>query len=123
MVVAYSTMSQLGYMVMACGLGAYSAGMYHLLTHGPSRHFCFGLRLGHHRAASRTGHASHGRPEDKLPVTYWTFLVGSLALAGFPLTAGFFSKGRSAGLLLVGRASGSGPHHLRIGDGRFDRLL
>ena len=92
-VVAYSTMSQLGYMVMACGLGAYSAGMYHLLTHGAFKALLF-LGCGsviialHHEQDMR----HMGGLKDKLPITYWTFLVGSLALAGFPLTAGFFSK-------------------------------
>lgn len=92
-VVAYSTMSQLGYMVMACGLGAYSAGMYHLLTHGAFKALLF-LGCGsviialHHEQDMRR----MGGLKDKLPLTYWTFLVGSLALAGFPLTAGFFSK-------------------------------
>jgi NADH-quinone oxidoreductase subunit L len=92
-VVAYSTVSQLGYMVMACGLGAYSAGMYHLLTHGAFKALLF-LGCGsviialHHEQDMR----HMGGLKDKLPVTYWTFIVGSLALAGFPLTAGFFSK-------------------------------
>ncbi len=92
-VVAYSTVSQLGYMVMACGLGAYAAGMYHLLTHGAFKALLF-LGCGsviialHHEQDMRR----MGGLKDKLPVTYWTFLVGSLALAGFPLTSGFFSK-------------------------------
>jgi len=92
-VVAYSTMSQLGYMIMACGLGAYAAGMYHLLTHGAFKALLF-LGCGsviialHHEQDMRR----MGGLKDKLPITYWTFVVGSLALAGFPLTAGFFSK-------------------------------
>lgn len=92
-VVAYSTMSQLGYMMMACGLGAYAAGMYHLLTHGAFKALLF-LGCGsviialHHEQDMR----HMGGLKAKLPVTYWTFLIGSLALAGFPLTAGFFSK-------------------------------
>ena len=92
-IVAYSTVSQLGYMVMACGLGAYAAGMYHLLTHGAFKALLF-LGCGsviialHHEQDMRR----MGGLKDKLPVTYWTFLVGSLALAGFPLTSGFFSK-------------------------------
>ena len=92
-VVAYSTMSQLGYMVMACGLGAYGAGMYHFLTHGAFKALLF-LGCGsviialHHEQDIRR----MGGLKDKLPITYWTFVVGSLALAGFPLTAGFFSK-------------------------------
>jgi len=92
-VVAYSTVSQLGYMVMACGLGAYASGMYHLLTHGSFKALLF-LACGsviialHHEQDMR----HMGGLKDKLPITYWTFVIGSLALAGFPLTAGFFSK-------------------------------
>jgi NADH-quinone oxidoreductase subunit L len=92
-VVAYSTMSQLGYMMMACGLGAYAAGMYHLMTHGAFKALLF-LGCGsviialHHEQDMRR----MGGLKDRLPITYWTFVVGSLALAGFPLTAGFFSK-------------------------------
>jgi NADH-quinone oxidoreductase subunit L len=92
-IVAYSTVSQLGYMMMACGLGAYAAGMYHLLTHGAFKALLF-LGCGsviialHHEQDMR----HMGGLKNKLPVTYWTFVVGSLALAGFPFTAGFFSK-------------------------------
>jgi NADH-quinone oxidoreductase subunit L len=92
-VVAYSTVSQLGYMIMACGLGAYAAGMYHLLTHGAFKALLFLgcgsviIALHHEQDMQRMGGL-----KDKLPVTYWTFVVGSLALAGFPLTSGFFSK-------------------------------
>ncbi len=92
-IVAYSTVSQLGYMVMACGLGAYAAGMYHLLTHGAFKALLF-LAAGsviialHHEQDIRR----MGGLKDKLPTTYWTMVIGSLALAGFPLTRGFFSK-------------------------------
>jgi len=92
-VVAYSTVSQLGYMIMACGLGAYAAGIYHLLTHGAFKALLF-LGCGsviialHHEQDMR----HMGGLKDKMPVTYWTFVIGSLALSGFPLTAGFFSK-------------------------------
>ncbi len=103
-IVAYSTLSQLGYMMMACGLGGYIAGMYHLLTHGAFKALLF-LGCGaviialHHEQDMR----HMGGLKDKLPVTYWTFVIGSLALAGFPLTAGFFSKDE---LLLVSWMSG-----------------
>jgi len=105
-IVAWSTVSQLGYMMMACGLGAYAAGIYHLLTHGAFKallFLCCGsviIALHHEQDMRRMGGL-----KDKLPVTYWTFVIGSLALAGFPLTAGFFSKDEilvsawSAGLL------------------------
>ena len=92
-VVAYSTVSQLGYMIMACGLGAYASGMYHLLTHGAFKALLF-LGCGSVIIALHHEQDMHrmGGLKDKLPVTYWTFVVGSLALAGFPLTSGFFSK-------------------------------
>jgi NADH-quinone oxidoreductase subunit L len=92
-VVAYSTVSQLGYMVMACGVGGYAAGIYHLLTHGAFKALLF-LGCGsviialHHEQDMRR----MGGLKRQLPITYWTFVIGSLALAGFPLTAGFFSK-------------------------------
>ncbi|MEW6323914.1 MAG: NADH-quinone oxidoreductase subunit L [Nitrospirota bacterium] len=92
-IVAYSTVSQLGYMFMAAGVGAYAAGMYHLLTHGAFKALLF-LGCGsviialHHEQDIRR----MGGLKDALPVTHWTMLIGSLALAGFPLTAGFFSK-------------------------------
>ncbi|MEK9172209.1 MAG: NADH-quinone oxidoreductase subunit L, partial [Nitrospirota bacterium] len=92
-VVAYSTVSQLGYMMMACGLGAYAAGMYHLLTHGAFKALLF-LGCGsviialHHEQDMR----KMGGLKDKLPITYWTMVIGSLALAGIPGFSGFFSK-------------------------------
>ncbi len=104
-IVAYSTVSQLGYMMMACGLGAYAAGIYHLLTHGAFKALLF-LGCGsviialHHEQDMRR----MGGLKDKLPITYWTFVIGSLALAGFPLTAGFFSKDA---LLLASWSSGT----------------
>ncbi|GJL55768.1 MAG: NADH-quinone oxidoreductase subunit L [Nitrospirales bacterium] len=103
-VVAYSTMSQLGYMIMACGLGGYVEGIYHLLTHGAFKALLF-LGCGsviialHHEQDMRR----MGGLKNTLPITYWTFVIGSLALAGFPLTSGFFSKDA---LLLVAWMSG-----------------
>jgi NADH-quinone oxidoreductase subunit L len=111
-VVAYSTVSQLGYMMMACGVGAYAAGMYHLLTHGAFKALLF-LGCGsviialHHEQDMR----HMGGLKDKLPVTYWTFVVGSLALAGFPLTSGFFSKDD---ILVSTWSSGSLGHVLAV---------
>ena len=103
-VVAYSTMSQLGYMIMACGLGGYVEGIYHLLTHGAFKALLFLgcgsviIALHHEQDMQRMGGL-----KDKLPVTYWTFVIGSLALAGFPLTSGWFSKDQ---LLVVAWMSG-----------------
>ncbi|MCP9438690.1 MAG: NADH-quinone oxidoreductase subunit L [Nitrospira sp.] len=119
-VVAYSTVSQLGYMIMACGLGAYVSGMYHLLTHGAFKALLF-LGCGsviialHHEQDMR----NMGGLKDKLPITYWTFVVGSLALAGFPLTAGFFSKDD---LLVAAWSSGSLGQALAIA-GLFTALM
>src|SRR2546429_2891676 len=92
-IVAYSTVSQLGYMMMACGLGAYTAGIYHLLTHGAFKALLFLgsgsviIALHHEQDIRRMGGL-----KDKLPITYWTFVIGSLALAGVPLNGRFFSK-------------------------------
>ena len=103
-VVAYSTMSQLGYMVMACGLGGYVEGIYHLLTHGAFKALLF-LGCGsviialHHEQDMRR----MGGLKEKLPITYWTFVIGSLSLAGFPFTSGWFSKDQ---LLVVAWMSG-----------------
>jgi NADH-quinone oxidoreductase subunit L len=92
-IIAYSTCSQLGYMFVAMGLGAYSVGMFHLFTHAFFKALLF-LGSGsvilamHHEQDIR----HMGGLKDKLPFTYWTMLVGTLALTGFPLTAGYFSK-------------------------------
>ncbi|NNC43730.1 MAG: NADH-quinone oxidoreductase subunit L [Acidimicrobiia bacterium] len=91
-VLAYSTVSQLGYMVAAMGAGAYTAGLFHLFTHAFFKSLLF---LG----AGSVIHAVHsnnmsdmGGLRKYMPTTFWTFGIGSLALAGFPLLAGFFSK-------------------------------
>jgi NADH-quinone oxidoreductase subunit L len=92
-VLAYSTVSQLGYMFLAMGVGAFGAGIFHLYTHA---FFKACLFLG----SGAVIHALHGEQDLRnmgglkagLPITYWTFLVGSLAIAGVPGLAGFFSK-------------------------------
>src|SRR6266852_9427923 len=92
-IIAYSTCSQLGYMFVAMGAGAYSVGMFHLFTHASFKALLF-LGSGsviiamHHEQDIRR----MGGLKDKIPFTYWTMLVGTLALTGFPLTAGYFSK-------------------------------
>ncbi len=122
-VLAYSTVSQLGFMVAAVGMGAYVAGLFHLVTHAFFKALLFlssgsvilGVERGHHPLEEDTGHHDddshgdehsddHGEPFDpqdmrnmgglrkKMPVTFWVFLTGALALSGiFPL-AGFWSK-------------------------------
>jgi len=92
-IVAYSTCSQLGYMFVAMGSGAYSIGMFHLFTHAFFKALLF-LGCGsvilamHHEQDIR----NMGGLWRKIPFTYATMLIGTLALTGFPFTAGFFSK-------------------------------
>jgi NADH-quinone oxidoreductase subunit L len=116
-VLAYSTISQLGFMVAAVGMGAYVAGMFHLVTHAFFKALLFlsagsvilGLERGHHHAAHHHGHGSHAddHPEETfdpgdmrnmgglrktMPVTFWVYMIGTLALAGIFPFAGFWSK-------------------------------
>ena len=92
-ILAYSTLSQLGYMVMAVGLAAPTAAMYHLTTHAFFKALLF---LG----AGSVIHAMHHEQEiwkmgglkSKVPTTFWTFMVGTLALCGLPPFSGFYSK-------------------------------
>jgi len=92
-IVAYSTCSQLGYMFVAMGVGAYSVGMFHLFTHAFFKALLF---LG----SGSVIHAMHheqdirhmGGLRKKIPFTYWMMVIGTLALTGFPFTAGYFSK-------------------------------
>ncbi|HSK22459.1 MAG TPA: NADH-quinone oxidoreductase subunit L [Egicoccus sp.] len=91
-VLAYSTVSQLGYMVAALGVGGYTAGIFHLFTHGFFKALLF-LGSGSLIHAVHSNNMSDmGGMRKYMPHTFWTFIVGSLALAGFPMTAGFFSK-------------------------------
>jgi len=92
-IVAYSTISQLGYMMLACGLGAYTAGIFHLLTHGAFKALLFlGCGSVIHALGQEQDLRRMGGLRVHLPVTYWTFLAGVVALAGLPPFAGFFSK-------------------------------
>ncbi|MSO30187.1 MAG: NADH-quinone oxidoreductase subunit L [Acidobacteria bacterium] len=92
-VLAYSTVSQLGLMFLAMGMGAFGAGIFHLYTHAFFKALLF---LG----SGAVIHALHGEQDIRnmgglkpyLPITYWTFLIGSLAIAGVPFLSGFFSK-------------------------------
>ena len=92
-VLAYSTVSQLGYMFLACGVGAYAAGMFHVFTHAFFK-ACLFLGSGAviHAMGGEQDVRKMGGLKSKLPITYWTFLVATLAIAGIPPLAGFFSK-------------------------------
>ncbi|MFW6042130.1 MAG: NADH-quinone oxidoreductase subunit L [Chloroflexota bacterium] len=104
-VLAYSTISQLGYMVAAIGIGAYVAAAFHLITHAFFKALLFlgsgSIIHGMEHGANEV-HDHHTDPQDmmnmgglrhKMPVTFWTFVIGGFALSGFPfITAGFWSK-------------------------------
>ena len=92
-VLAYSTVSQLGYMFLAMGVGAYTAGIFHLYTHAFFKALLFlGSGAVIHALAGEQDIRNMGGLRKELPITYWTFLIGSLAIAGVPLLSGFFSK-------------------------------
>jgi len=124
-VLAYSTISQLGFMVAAVGMGAYTAGMFHLITHAFFKALLFlsagsvilGLERGHHYGEAHVHHGDKGRKKKKevahtqpvevfdpgdmrnmgglrktMPVTFWLYIIGTLALAGIFPFAGFWSK-------------------------------
>jgi NADH-quinone oxidoreductase subunit L len=117
-VLAYSTVSQLGFMVAAVGMGAYAAGMFHLVTHAFFKallflgsgsvilavergHHPIGEDAKHHKKAKHDDHGHAFDPQDmrnmgglrtRIPWTFWTYMMGTLALAGIPPLSGFFSK-------------------------------
>jgi NADH-quinone oxidoreductase subunit L len=115
-VIAYSTLSQLGYMTVALGASAYNAGIFHLMTHAFFKALLF-LAAGsvimamHHEQDMR----KMGGLRKYLPVTYWTCLVGCLALIGFPGTSGFFSKD----LLIDAVAAVAATHRVGAGYAYF----
>src|SRR5690348_1033973 len=92
-IVAYSTCSQLGYMFVAMGVGAYSVGMFHLFTHAFFKALLFLgsgsviIAMHHEQDIRMMGGLRH-----RIPFTYWTMVIGTLALTGFPFTAGYYSK-------------------------------
>jgi NADH-quinone oxidoreductase subunit L len=92
-VLAYSTVSQLGYMFLGCGVGAYAAGIFHLMTHAFFKGLLF-LAAGSviHAMGGEQNMMKMGGLRKHIPVTYWTMLIATLAIAGIPGFAGFFSK-------------------------------
>jgi NADH-quinone oxidoreductase subunit L len=118
-VLAYSTISQLGYMIMGLGVGAYTAGFFHLTTHAM---FKAGLFLGSGSVIHAMHHALHhqgdhqtdaqdirnmGGLRKRMPITFWTFVIYTLAISGVPLTSGFLSKDEIlAGTLAFGGFTG-----------------
>ena len=119
-VVAYSTLSQLGYMTVALGVSAYSAAVFHLMTHAFFKALLF-LAAGsviiamHHEQDIR----KMGGLKKYLPITYWTSLVGSLALIGFPGLSGFFSKDAIIEAVRHSTIAGSGLAYYAVLSGVF----
>ena len=92
-ILAYSTVSQLGYMFVGVGVGAYASGVFHLVTHAFFKGLMF-LTAGSvmHAMANELDMRKMGGLKAKMPITHWTFLIGALAIAGFPFLSGFWSK-------------------------------
>jgi NADH-quinone oxidoreductase subunit L len=90
---AYSTISQLGYMFLGCGAGVFAAGIFHLMTHACFKALLF-LCAGSvmHALSGELDMRKMGGLRHKMPTTYWTFLIATLAISGVPFLAGFFSK-------------------------------
>ena len=110
-ILAYSTVSQLGYMFLGVGVGAYASGVFHLVTHAFFKGLMF-LTAGSvmHAMANELDMRKMGGLRSKMPITHWTFLVGALAIAGFPFLSGFWSKDE-----ILHSAWGSSPIIYAIG--------
>ena len=92
-VLAYSTVSQLGYMFVAMGVGAFAAGAFHLMTHAFFKALLFlGSGAVIHAMAGEQNMLKMGDLKKHMPITFWTMMIGTLAIAGIPPFAGFFSK-------------------------------
>jgi NADH-quinone oxidoreductase subunit L len=117
-VLAYSTISQIGYMFIGCGVGAYAAGMFHLVTHAFFKSLLF-LAAGSviHALGGEQDMRRMGGLRKDLPVTYPVFLVGALAIAGVPFLSGFFSKDA------ILAAAFAGGHYVIYGLGLAGAIL
>jgi NADH-quinone oxidoreductase subunit L len=92
-VLAYSTVSQLGYMFLACGVGAFDVAIFHLFTHAFFKALLFlGSGSVIHALSGEQDMRKMGGLKDRIPWTFWTFGIGTLAISGIPLLSGFFSK-------------------------------
>ncbi len=125
-VLAYSTVSQLGYMIAALGVGGYSAGLFHLMTHAFFKaclFLCSGSVIHAMHHALHHLHDHHTDPQDmrnmgglrtQMPVTFWTMTIATCAIAGVPFLAGFFSKDAILAAALEKYLTGHHPLHLLI---------
>jgi NADH-quinone oxidoreductase subunit L len=117
-VLAYSTVSQLGYMFLACGVGAFSFAVFHLVTHAFFKALLFlGSGSVIHAMSGEQDMRKMGGLRSKIPWTFWTFAIGTAAIAGVPALAGFFSKDK---ILEAAEASG---HEVLFGVGLLTALL
>jgi NADH-quinone oxidoreductase subunit L len=117
-VLAYSTISQIGYMFIGCGVGAYAAGMFHLVTHAFFKSLLF-LAAGSviHALAGEQDMRRMGGLKKHLPVTFPVFLVGALAISGVPFLSGFFSKDA------ILTSAFAGGHHILYALGLLGAVL
>jgi len=123
-ILAYSTVSQLGYMMLALGVGSLSASMFHLWTHAFFKALMF-------LAAGSVLHALHNRADvwdmggliRKMPITGWTFVVGGLAIAGIPPFAGFWSKDEILVVTMEYAKNGNGIGYLLFAMAAFTAFL
>src|SRR5205807_2242364 len=113
-VLAYSTVSQLGYMFLACGVAAYSAGIFHLMTHAFFKALLFlGAGSVIHAIGGEQDMRRMGGLRTKIPVTFWVVTIATIAIAGIPPFAGFFSKDQILGAVF--HSSYGGPVIWAIG--------
>ena len=123
-VVAYSTLSQLGYMTVALGVSAYAAGIFHLMTHAAFKALLFlaagSVIIGMHHEQDIT---KMGGIRKYMPQTYWCMLIGSLALIGFPGFAGFFSKDAIIEAVYESHIPGAGIAYFSVVIGVFITAL
>jgi NADH-quinone oxidoreductase subunit L len=117
-VLAYSTVSQLGYMFLACGVGAFGVAVFHLFTHAFFKALLFlGSGSVIHAMSGEQDMRKMGGLRGKIPVTFWTFLIGTVAIAGIPPFAGYYSKDE----ILMGAINAG--HPVLFGIGMFVALL
>ena len=123
-VIAYSTLSQLGYMVVALGASAYATGIFHLMTHAFFKALLFlaagSVIIAMHHEQDIT---KMGGLKKYMPITYWTFLIGALALIGFPGFAGFFSKDSIIEAVHISTVPGAGFAYAAVLVGVFITAL
>lgn len=106
-ILAYSTVSQLGYMIMACGLGAFSTGIFHVFTHAFFKALLFLCAASVIYGCHHEQNIFHmGELRKKMPITFWTFIVGLLAISGIPGFSGFFSKDEILSMAYTNQGNG-----------------